>query len=57
MRWKEEFQRCIKKGAGTDLVCERVVDVKARDAADTGPCGHGDHEEKEELRTWRGEGE
>jgi hypothetical protein len=59
MRRKErvKFQRLYKKGAETDLACECVVDVKARDATDAGPCGHGHHEEEEELCTWRGKGE
>jgi hypothetical protein len=41
----------------TNPTGERVVDVKACNAADAGPCGHGHHEEEKEPRVRRGKGE
>ena len=34
-----------------------VVDVKTRNSADTGPCGHRHHEKEKESRIRSGKGE
>lgn len=41
----------------TNPTGERVVDVKACNGADAGPCGHGYHEEEKEPCVRRGKGE
>jgi hypothetical protein len=46
----------IRNERGTNPASQCVVDVKACDGANAGPCGHRHHEEEEELCTWRRKG-
>ena len=48
-------EECLQRM--TNPTGERVVDVKTRNAADAGPCGHGHHEEEKKPSVRRGKGE
>lgn len=48
---------CGTEAKATNLACECVVDVKARDAADASPCGHGHYKKEKEPRVRSGKGE
>jgi len=49
--------KAAKREKATNPASESVVDVKACNGADAGPCGHGHHKEEKELCTWCGKGE
>ena len=66
MGFSEYEGRCVvfppkqqekEKRGLTNPASEGVIDVEARNGADTSPCGHGHHEEEKEPRAWRRKGE